>query len=74
VWEAVVPDMMDFFLYSVHDGVFRPPVSAPASRAFMLGSKIANPLPGALRRDMKKALDSSQRFEAPKTIYELAEK
>jgi len=65
--EAVVPDMMDFFLYSVHDGVFRHPVLA-GSRAFMLGSsKIAIRYLEHFRRDMKKALDSSQRFEAPKT-------
>lgn len=71
--EAVVPDMMDFFLYSVHDGVFRHRYLA-GSRAFMLGSKIAIRYLEHFRRDMKKALDSSQRFEAPKTIYELAEK
>ena len=71
--EAVVPDMLDFFLYSVHDGIFRHRYLA-GSLGNMLVSKAAIRYLEHFRRDMKHALDSSQRFEVPKTIYHLAEK
>lgn len=71
--EAVVPDMLDFFLYSVHDGIFRRRYLA-GSLGYMMISKAAISYLEYFRRSMKKALDLSQRFEAPKTIYDLAEK
>lgn len=71
--EAVVPDMLDFFLYSVHDGIFRHRYLA-GSRGNMLVSKAAIGYLEHFRKDMKNALDKSQRFESPKSIYHLAEK
>jgi len=58
--EAVVPDMMDFFLYSVHDGVFRQPVSGRLPCFHVRQQRLAIRYLEHFRRDMKKALDSSQ--------------
>lgn len=71
--EATVPDMMDFFLYSVHDGVFRHEYLA-GSHANMVFSRAAIRYLESFRRTMKKALNASERFEAPKTVEYLAQK
>jgi len=70
--EAVVPDLVDFFLYSFYNSSFR---------ADYLGGKqslklATNALISAIefcRRHMRKALNESKRFHAPKRIQEMAE-
>ncbi len=71
--EAVVPDMMDFLLYSVHDGVFRRRYLA-GSWTSMMVSQLAIRYLERFRNTMRRALDLSKRFEAPKTINYLIEK
>ncbi len=71
--EGVVPDIMDFFLYSLHDGVFRYEELAGTWRD-MVFSRIAIGYLESFRRTMKKALGMSRRFEAPKTINYLVDK
>ncbi|PKM46290.1 MAG: 2-hydroxyglutaryl-CoA dehydratase [Firmicutes bacterium HGW-Firmicutes-8] len=70
--EAVVPDLTDFLFYSAFDskikyeqlsGSFRDMVSGQISIRFM----------EYYRKDLKKALASSRRFEPPKPIEEIAE-
>jgi predicted nucleotide-binding protein (sugar kinase/HSP70/actin superfamily) len=70
--EAVMPDLTDFILYCALDADFK--------YKYLSGSKISQLASNAAiravefyRHDMKKALDSSSRFEAPKTIRELAD-
>ncbi len=70
--EAVIPDMMDFFLYSIYDGVYQHRQLA-GSRRKMWFSKIFIRYLENYRRYMKKVLDDSKRFEAPPSIYHLAE-
>lgn len=71
--EAVMPDLVDFFLYCAYSPNFR--------RRYLAGtlkSKVINNLAIAgieyYRRYMKKALAASKRFEPPATIYRLAAK
>ena len=69
--EAVMPDLIDFFLYCSYDGNFKykkltgDKKSLVTSYAAVLGIEF-------YRKDMKKALNKSKRFEAPKSIEELA--
>jgi predicted CoA-substrate-specific enzyme activase len=70
--EAVVPDLMDFLMYCAFDANFK--------YEYLSGSKKAQILSNAAiagmefyRREMKKALSNSKRFEPPKNIKELAE-
>lgn len=70
--EAVVPDLLDFFLYSIYDRVY--------DYKYLSGSIFSNAVAKSLirffeyyRKAMKKALEKSKRFEAPKIVYELAE-
>lgn len=71
--EAVVPDLLDFLLYTAHTGHFKEShLSGSKKQTYMAGAVI-----GYLeryRRVMRKVLHKSRRFEAPPTIYELAEK
>jgi predicted nucleotide-binding protein (sugar kinase/HSP70/actin superfamily) len=71
--EAVVPDMLDFFLYSLADGIFRHRYLAGSRREMYL-SKLFIGYLERFRRDVRKALDRSSRFESPPTIYELGQK
>ncbi|UWG97224.1 2-hydroxyacyl-CoA dehydratase [Dehalobacter sp. DCM] len=69
--EAVMPDLMDFFMYCAYGTIFR-------------RSKLAGSLKGELisryliwrmenyRRVMKRVLKKSERYHPPKSIYELA--
>ena len=70
--EAVMPDMIDFFLYCAYD--------ANAKHKYLSGSNknriINNAAIAAIefyRKDMKKALNKSKRFDAPHSIYNMAE-
>ncbi|MDO3411121.1 acyl-CoA dehydratase activase-related protein [Saccharibacillus sp. CPCC 101409] len=71
--EAVMPDLMDFFLYCFNDGGFN---------ARHLGESLGKRFAGAAftsviewyRRPLRAALDASERFSSPIPIGELADK
>ena len=69
--EAVMPDLIDFFLYTAYGANYK--------HKYLAGtflSKVINNLAIAgieyYRKDMKKILAASNRFDAPSNIYELA--
>lgn len=69
--EAVMPDLIDFFLYTAHGANFK--------RKYLTGtfwSKVISNLAITgieyYRKDMKRILAASNRFEAPSNIYDLA--
>lgn len=70
--EAVCPDMLDFFMYSAYDSTFKADHLGFKKRNKTLG-KLAIWLMESFRKPMRKALENSKRFEAPPSIYELAE-
>jgi predicted nucleotide-binding protein (sugar kinase/HSP70/actin superfamily) len=69
--EAVMPDLIDFFLYSSYGANFKHRYLAGT-----LWSKIIQNIAIAAieyyRKDMKRILSASSRFEAPSSIYRLA--
>lgn len=71
--EAVMPDLIDFFLYCAYGANFKRRYLADT-----LLSKIANNAAISAieyyRKAMKKALKASRRFDSPSTIYKLAQK
>ncbi len=70
--EAVVPDMMDFFNYSVYGSQYKAKyLGAKKSSAFL--SKSAIKLIEKVRKPAIDALKNSKRFDAPISIYEIAE-
>ena len=70
--EAVVPGLIEFFLFGAAGGIFqKDPLGRSAKGAF--GSKIALQVVKALRAPVTKALEESTRFNPPASIYELAE-
>lgn len=70
--EAVVPDLTDFLLYSAYDHVIKHNELSGTKKEKVLGN-LAIKLIEFYRRDMKKALKQSKRFEAPKPIQEIGE-
>ncbi len=70
--EAVVPGLIEFFLFGAAGGIFqKDPLGRSAKGAF--GSKIALQVVKALRAPVTRALEESSRFNPPASIYELAE-
>lgn len=70
--EAVVPGLIEFFLFGIAGAIFqRDPLGRSKKGAF--GSRIALWVIAQFRAPVTKALDKSNRFEAPASIYELAE-
>lgn len=70
--EAVVPDLMDFFNYSVLGSQYKAKfLGAKKSSAFI--SKTAIRLIEAIRKPAINALTESKRFSAPLSIYKIAE-
>jgi len=70
--EAVMPDLMDFFLYTAYDEDFK--------HKYLAGSRLSKNIymwairyMESYRKSMKKALDNSRRFHPPKHIAELGE-
>lgn len=70
--EVVVPDLLDFFMYCAHGSIY--------NYEKLSGSKIMAAISNGsikfmefYRREMKKALDNSNRFHAPESIEVLAE-
>ncbi len=70
--EAVVPGLIEFFLFGIAGGIFqKDPLGRSAKGA--LGSRIALRVIKAFRKPVLDALERSQRFEPPTDIYELSE-
>lgn len=69
--EAVVPDLLDFLLYSSFDNIIKYEQLSGSFKKRLSGS-ISIKVMEAYRKHMKKALESSKRFEAPKPIEEIA--
>ncbi len=71
--EAVVPDLLDFFNYSVYGSQYKARfLGAKKSGATI--SAFAIKLIEIMRKPAIKALKQSKRFDAPISIYEIAEK
>ncbi len=70
--EAVVPDLMDYFLYSTYNAGFRHQYLA-GKRVTKVLSDLAKSYIMRYRRIIKKELENSTRFLAPTPIEELAE-
>ncbi len=71
--EAVVPDLLDFFTFCAYDLIYRHRYLAGSFKSRLLGMAFIKYFDNC-RRDMVRALQRSQRFEAPCSIYHLAEK
>ncbi len=70
--EAVVPGLIEFFLFGIAGGIFqKDPLGRSAKGA--LGSKIALSAIAKFRKPVNDALAASSRFNPPANIYELAE-
>ncbi|MCH5252624.1 MAG: 2-hydroxyacyl-CoA dehydratase [Lachnospiraceae bacterium] len=70
--EAVCPDLLDFFMYSAYDSKFKAEHLGFKHRSKMLG-EAAIWLLENFRKPLRKALEESNRFEAPPSIHTLAE-
>lgn len=71
--EVVVPDLTDFMLYSSYNHVIRKNMLYESSMKSFLG-KVAIKYFEYFRKEMKKALNLSKRFNAPESIENLAKK
>ncbi len=69
--EAVVPDLIEFFTYSAFNKIEAYDKLSGSYKGKVISSLIIKML-DYYRIDMRKALEKSKRFEAPKRIYELA--
>ncbi len=70
--EAVVPDMMDFFNYSIYNGAYKHEFLG-ANRSADFTANAGVKLIRRLRRPAIRALEASRRFDAPVPIEEIAE-
>ncbi len=70
--EAVVPDLMDFFCYSVYGSQYKAEFLG-AKKKSAIASKAAIKLIEEMRKPAIEALKNSSRFEPPVSIYEIAE-
>lgn len=70
--EAVVPDLTDFFLYGAYSKDFNHKKLSGSFKQKVSGSLSIKAIE-YFRKPMRKALEKSKRFEAPKPIEELAE-
>ena len=70
--EAVVPGLIEFFLFGVAGGIFQKDPLGRSSKG-ALGSKVALSAIRKFRAPVNKALADSSRFNPPANIYELAE-
>jgi len=69
--EAVVPDLVDFLLYSSSGNLFRHQKLAGSLRGALL-SRLAIKVIESFRVRMKKELAASQRFDSPQSLRQLA--
>ena len=70
--EAVVPDLMDYLLYSSYNARFRYKYLAGKKLNMQLGNLAGSYIQG-FRRVMRRELEKSNRFHAPTPIGELAD-
>ncbi len=70
--EAVVPDLIDFFLYTAYNSQFRYKKLSGSLKG-LITSKVVISFIEYYRNDMKVALKQSIRFNSPKSIEELAQ-
>ena len=70
--EAVMPDLLDFMLYSAYNSIFKHRKLAESARSERT-AKLVIRLLEAVRRPIRRALKRSTRFDPPGTIYELAD-
>ncbi|GCD11093.1 2-hydroxyacyl-CoA dehydratase [Clostridium tagluense] len=70
--EAVMPDLIDFFLYCAFDAKFKYEYLGKSKKDKILNNMAIRYIE-SFRKHMKLVLGHSKRFHAPKTIYELAE-
>ena len=68
--EAVMPDLMDFFFYSAYDQVFKTDYLAGSKMSKTVSEYVIKWLE-SYRKVMKRELENSKRFHAPKSIEEL---
>ena len=69
--EAVVPGLVDFFLFGIAGSIFQQEGVGKSKKGAM-GAKAALSLIAKLRKPMNDALEHSSRFEPPTDIFELA--
>ena len=69
--EAVVPGLIEFFLFGIAGGIFQRRLGK--SKKSEVGSRIALSVIDRFRAPVTRALRESSRFEPPANIYELAE-
>uniref|UniRef100_A0A7C9JNG9 CoA activase n=1 Tax=Muribaculaceae bacterium Z82 TaxID=2304548 RepID=A0A7C9JNG9_9BACT len=69
--EAVVPGLIEFFLFGIAGGIFQRPIGKTAKSA--LGSRAGLAAIKQLRKPVTDALARSARFHPPANIYEVAE-
>ena len=70
--ECVVPDLLDFFLYSSISGIYHNTYLDYSLKKRLI-SKATIWLMERYRRPIKKALNKSKRFTSPESIYRLAD-
>jgi predicted CoA-substrate-specific enzyme activase len=70
--EAVMPDLIDFLLYCAYDEGYKERYLSGTRKSKYLGNIVISIIEYH-RKEMKKALKNSNRFEAPRTIRQLAE-
>ncbi|MFA5624473.1 MAG: acyl-CoA dehydratase activase-related protein [Bradymonadales bacterium] len=68
--EAVVPDLMGFFLYTIADSEYNHKYLGKSKASSIVG-KLLVKLIEFYQKPMKEALQASERFEAPPSIHEL---
>jgi len=69
--EAVVPDLTDFLLYCAYNANFKYRYLSAGFKDFLVNNAAIAGIE-CYRREMKKALAESKRFEPPQSIYKLA--
>ncbi len=70
--EAVLPDMLDFFLYCAYDLVYKARYLSRKPKELLLGKYLIHYLEKS-RKSMKRFLKQSRRFQAPGSIYHKAD-
>ena len=70
--EAVCPDLLDFFFYSLYNSNFKAEYLGKSAKQAKINNMIIWYME-RYRKDMKKLLDESKRFSAPKDIKTLAD-
>jgi len=69
--EAVVPDLTDFLLYCAYDANYKYKALAGKYSSMVAGNAVIAAIE-FYRKDLKRALSRSKRFDAPSSIFEMA--